>query len=101
MASATTTASHPTKVFKILTAEQWSNWEATGTFAGASIDLVDGYIHLSTVDQAVETHAKFFEGQKDLVLVTVDLEKVCVVASPSYCVFILFRKKNLPPLPGK
>lgn len=74
--STPTPSQHPTKVFKILTAEQWSAWASAGSFTGASIDLTDGYIHLSTLDQAVETHDKFFAGQKGLVLVLVDLEKV-------------------------
>ena len=60
--------------YKILTAEQWSEWQKSGTFKGASIDLTDGYIHLSTAQQAGETYAKFFAGQNDLVVAAVDLE---------------------------
>ena len=70
------TSEHPTKVFKILTAEQWADWLRKSDFTGASIDIQDGYIHLSTIDQTVETHDKFFAGQKDPVLVLVDLQKV-------------------------
>lgn len=43
-----------------------------GVFRGAAIDLADGYIHFSTAEQAVETAAKHFAGQKDLLLVQVD-----------------------------
>lgn len=59
--------------YKILTADQMAELE-TGTFAGAPIDLQDGYIHLSTADQAVETLEKHFAGQSDLWIAAVDLE---------------------------
>jgi uncharacterized protein (DUF952 family) len=44
-----------------------------GSFAGAPVDLADGYIHLSTQDQVAGTLAKWFTGQEDLHLVAVDL----------------------------
>ena len=59
--------------YKILTAEQWAQWQASGTFAGAPVDLADGYVHLSTADQVTETVDKHFAGQVDLVVVRVDL----------------------------
>ncbi|KAK7544311.1 uncharacterized protein J3D65DRAFT_14130 [Phyllosticta citribraziliensis] len=62
--------------FKILTGPQWTAWEQSTSFNGASIDLTDGYIHLSTAVQAGETYAKFFAGQSDLVVAEVDLEKL-------------------------
>ncbi|KAF2725399.1 DUF952-domain-containing protein [Polychaeton citri CBS 116435] len=66
--------SHPTIAYKILNAPQWSAWQKTGTFSGASIDLTDGYIHLSTATQGAETYAKFFKGQQDLVVAEIDLD---------------------------
>lgn len=68
------TSQHPTIAYKILTAPQWAAWQKSGTFAGASIDLADGYIHLSTATQGAETYAKFFKGQQDLVIAEIDLE---------------------------
>lgn len=62
-----------TVAYKILTAAEWRTLEATGRFEGAPVDLADGYIHMSTADQVVETAAKHFAGQDDLVLATVDL----------------------------
>lgn len=41
-------------------------------FAGAPVDLADGYIHFSTASQARETAAKHFAGQDDLLLVAID-----------------------------
>lgn len=60
--------------FKILTADQWAQFQADGSFAGAPVDLADGYIHLSTADQLPETLAKHFAGQSDLVVVEVELQ---------------------------
>ena len=64
---------HPATAFKILTAPQWAQFQADGVFRGAPIDVVDGYIHLSTADQCDETLAKHFAGQAGLVIVEVDL----------------------------
>jgi len=60
--------------YKILTAEQMTALEKDGSFAGAPVDLQDGYIHLSTAAQLQETLDKHFAGQSDLWLAAVDLE---------------------------
>nr|WP_277998620.1 DUF952 domain-containing protein [Sphingomonas liriopis] len=44
-----------------------------GRFAGAPVDLADGYIHMSTAGQLTETVDKHFAGQDDLHVVAVDL----------------------------
>ena len=59
--------------FKILTAEQWAQFQADDVFNGAPVDLADGYIHLSTADQLQGTLDKHFAGQDALVIVEVDL----------------------------
>ncbi len=59
--------------FKILTAEQWAQFDADGAFRGAPVDLADGYIHLSTADQLAETLAKHFSGETGLVIAEIDL----------------------------
>jgi uncharacterized protein (DUF952 family) len=63
----------PPLAYKVLTAEQMAALKADGTFAGAPIDLADGYIHLSTSDQLDETVSKHFSGQDNLHLAAVDL----------------------------
>jgi uncharacterized protein (DUF952 family) len=62
-----------TCAYKILTADQWAQFQAEGVFTGASVDLADGYIHLSTTDQLADTLAKYFAGQSGLVIATIDL----------------------------
>jgi uncharacterized protein (DUF952 family) len=64
--------------YKILTADQWAQFQADGVFAGAPVDLVDGYIHLSAADQVQGTLDKHFAGpdgkpQAGLVIAEIDL----------------------------
>lgn len=59
--------------FKILTADQWAQFDADGVFSGAPIDIADGYIHLSTTDQLQGTLDKHFAGQTGLVIAEIDL----------------------------
>lgn len=60
--------------FKVLTTEQWVQFETDGVFAGAPVDLADGYIHLSAADQVQGTLDKHFSGQTGLVVVEIALE---------------------------
>lgn len=64
----------PALAYKVLTADQMEALERDGTFAGAPVDLADGYIHLSTAGQLEETVAKHFAGQENLHVAAVDLE---------------------------
>ncbi|WP_439572742.1 DUF952 domain-containing protein [Phreatobacter sp.] len=63
-----------TLIFKISSRAAWEEAKRAGRFAGAPVDLADGYIHFSTAAQVRETAAKHFAGQTDLVLVAVDPE---------------------------
>ena len=64
----------PNAGFKVLTDEQMKALEHDGSFAGAPVDLSDGYIHLSTAAQLTETVDKHFAGQDGLWVAEVDLE---------------------------
>lgn len=59
-------------IYKITPRDAWQRAETAGVFAGAPIDLADGYIHFSTAEQVAETASKHFAGQNDLLLVAVD-----------------------------
>ncbi|WEK43337.1 MAG: DUF952 domain-containing protein [Candidatus Sphingomonas colombiensis] len=63
----------PTVAYKVLTADQMAALERDGSFAGAPVDIADGYVHLSTAAQLTETVDKHFAGQRDLHVVAVDL----------------------------
>lgn len=59
-------------IYKIVHRDAWANAEAARVFAGAEIDLADGFIHFSTAAQVEETANKHFAGQLNLLLVAVD-----------------------------
>lgn len=63
----------PATAYKILTAPQWAAWQESGLFAGAPVDIADGFIHLSAADQVAGTREKHFAGQSGLVLAEIDL----------------------------
>jgi len=62
----------PDLIYKICTATEWREAEQAGAYKGSAVDLKDGFIHFSAAAQAAETAAKWFAGQRDLVLVAVD-----------------------------
>jgi len=64
----------PRRAYKVLTAAQSEELLAKGTFAGAPVDLADGFIHLSAAGQVDKTVAKHFAGQSDIWLAEVDLD---------------------------
>jgi uncharacterized protein (DUF952 family) len=63
-------------IYKILPRYLWHEAERSGVFRGSEVDLRDGFIHFSAAEQAVETAAKHFAGQRDLVLLRVDAGKL-------------------------
>lgn len=74
-----------TTAYKIIDAAEWREAVAEGAYAGAAVDLADGYIHLSTAAQLDETARKHFAGRENLMLLTVDLTALgdTVVWEPS------------------
>jgi len=73
------------EILKIVTAAEWAEARRAGRFAGAPVDLADGFIHFSTWAQVEETAARHFAGQDDLLLVVVDAERLgpALVFEPS------------------
>ena len=61
-----------TIIYKICTAAEWHDAEHAGVYRGSAVDRRDGFIHFSTAEQAAETAAKHFAGERDLVLVAVE-----------------------------
>ena len=61
-------------IYKIFRRPEWDAFRAAGETAGAPVDLADGFIHFSTAAQVVETAAKHFATESDLVLVAVAAE---------------------------
>ena len=59
-------------VYKIAPRALWEEAEASGVFHGAPVDRTDGFIHFSAAGQVRQTAARHFAGEPDLLLVTVD-----------------------------
>jgi uncharacterized protein (DUF952 family) len=59
-------------IFKIFRRPEWDAFRQARQTSGAPIDLLDGYIHLSTAAQVVETAARHFAQESDLVLVALE-----------------------------
>ena len=62
--------------YKIVDAAEWQAAVAEGRYDGAALDLADGYIHMSTQAQTAETVRRHFAGCDDLLLLTVDLDRL-------------------------
>ena len=59
-------------IYKILRRSEWEVLKSAGRTEGAPVDRADGFIHFSTAAQVVETAARYFAEESDLVLVAVD-----------------------------
>ena len=63
-------------LYKICPTALWREAERAGVFRGSEVDRRDNFIHFSTAAQVVETAAKHFAGQSDLLLIRVDAGKL-------------------------
>lgn len=64
------------RIYKICPQALWREAEDAGRFTGAPIDHQDGYIHFSTISQVAETASRHFAGQDDLLLITVEADRL-------------------------
>lgn len=63
-------------IYKILADAAYDAAKSEGRFLGTADDLRDGFIHLSAAHQVEGTLAKHFAGQEDLLLLTVDVDRL-------------------------
>jgi uncharacterized protein (DUF952 family) len=61
-------------IYKIVSEAEWARAQASGRFEGSAVDLKDGFIHMSSADQAQETARLHFRGQADLILVSLEAD---------------------------
>ena len=59
-------------IYKVCQRAEWLGAKACGLYSGSGDDQRDGFVHFSTAAQLAGTLAKHFAGQRDLVLVGVD-----------------------------
>jgi uncharacterized protein (DUF952 family) len=65
-----------TPIIKLLRAAEWAAFQRDGLFAGSPDDLRDGFIHLSTPEQAPGTAAKWFAGETGVMALTFDADEL-------------------------
>ncbi len=58
-------------LFHITTAAEWRDAQRAGVYRAASLD-VEGFIHLSEAHQWRRSAARFFRGQRELALLSID-----------------------------
>ncbi len=61
-------------IYKIFRDAEWRMLRENGQTQGAPIDVTDGYVHFSTIEQSTETAAKHFAGEDNLWLLGVEAE---------------------------
>ena len=63
-------------IYKIFLPGQWADFLRSGLFSGAPIDVADGYIHLSSRDQSLETAQKHFSDHDAIVLARINSDEL-------------------------
>lgn len=66
----------PNTVYRLATATEWFAAKQTGVAPTRDIDKRDGYIHLSTRDQVLETANLHFAGVADLLALEIPLAPI-------------------------
>jgi uncharacterized protein (DUF952 family) len=59
-------------IYKILPAQVWHLSVDLGVFSGSSVDIADGFIHFSSLEQVRETAVKYFNTPDDLLIFAID-----------------------------
>jgi uncharacterized protein (DUF952 family) len=63
-------------IYKICTRAEWESALSAGVYRGSADDLRDGFIHFSRRSQVAGTLQKHFAGRTDLLLVSVEAERL-------------------------
>ena len=70
-------------IYKIAAEGLWREAIEKGSFSGSPVDVMDGFIHLSTADQVRGTAAKHFASSTDLVLIAIATAGLALRWEPS------------------
>ena len=63
-------------VYKVCFKDEWDHANFNKFYSGSEIDNKDGFIHLSTKAQLRETVKKYFQGKKNLLIISFSTEKI-------------------------
>lgn len=70
------TVNPPEFVYRLASATEWNAAQESGAVPKRDIDVKDGYFHLSTRDQALETARIHFAGTDDLLALEIPLAAI-------------------------
>ena len=70
------TENEPDFVYRLANAAEWKAAQGTGAVPKRDIDIKDGYFHLSTCEQALETARIHFAGADDLLALEIPLAAI-------------------------
>lgn len=59
-------------IFRLFRGAEWRSFIQSGIFEGSDDDRRDGFIHMSTAEQAEGTHAKYYADAGDVVVAAFD-----------------------------
>ena len=63
-------------IYKICTKFEWQEAKNKGQLIGSKKDIEDGFIHFSGDDQVAGTLKKFYQNEKDLILLKINTLKL-------------------------
>lgn len=69
-------ARSPQNLYRLILPEQWKQAVQNGFFEGSATDRADGFIHLSTAGQVIETAGRWFSGTPELALLRLDRNRL-------------------------
>ena len=58
-------------IYKIIDKNDWQKARISGSYLGSSKDIEDGYIHFSGEEQVLDTLKKYYQNEKNLLLLKV------------------------------
>ena len=65
-----------TYIYKVCSKKEWNDASEVGFYSGSEVDINDGFIHLSTINQIQVTVLKHFAGQDGLLIIQFDEKKI-------------------------
>lgn len=62
-------------IYHITSTEAWQQAQKQGEYQAISLEI-EGFIHCSTQEQVIKIANAFYEGQSDLIVLCIDLDKL-------------------------
>ena len=63
-------------IYKICDQALWDAAKAAGVFTGATVDLMDGFIHFSTASQLATSLELYFSNHQEVILLLPNMKKI-------------------------